>query len=260
MVFRPRWNASGFGALWVRQTREQKVKALTYHGKREGRSEGVTELLSKPDCDAIINVTAYAICGVDLYVLGSDIPCLQRGDVSGQHTAGELVVRRTFGDRAVTRFEIPGDECFSWKRGFHPACERTNSSSETTTPDISRSILVVDDDVPVAETICEMLSDLGYKVFVADSGALALELVKSHAEIECVLTDHAMPEMNGTELASSIRKVKPHLPVVLCTGYADPCNGTNLQLPRLTKPYRQDDLRDLIATILSANRPNGSTV
>ena len=133
----------------------------------------------------------------------------------------------------------------------NPSVEPAMEKQPVTMVDTPRCILVVDDDVLVAESISEMLSDLGHTVYVAYSGAAALELIYEHAEIELVLTDHAMPEMTGIELASLSRKFKPSLPIVLGTGYAGPSEGTDLQLPRLSKPYRQDDLRSLIASIFS---------
>ena len=52
-------------------------------------------------------------------------------------------------------------------------------------------------------------------------------------------------------LSESNPSVEPAMPIVLGTGYAGPSEGTDLQLPRLSKPYRQDDLRSLIASIFS---------
>jgi signal transduction histidine kinase len=134
----------------------------------------------------------------------------------------------------------------------NPPAKPARETQTTAIADMPICILVVDDEVLVAESISEMLSELGHTVHVAYSGALALELIRAHTEIELVLTDHAMPGMTGTELASSIRKFKPNLPIVLGSGYAELPEGTDLQLPRLFKPYRQDDLRSSIASIISA--------
>ncbi|MGH6813884.1 MAG: response regulator [Methylocella sp.] len=133
-----------------------------------------------------------------------------------------------------------------------PSAEPASEKQPVTTADTPKCILVVDDDVLVAESISEMLSDLGHTVHVAYSGALALEFVHAHTEIELVLTDHAMPGMTGVELASSIRKIKPNLPIVLGTGYTGLPEGTNLHLRQLSKPYRRDDLKNLIASVISA--------
>jgi FixJ family two-component response regulator len=58
-----------------------------------------------------------------------------------------------------------------------------------------------------------------------------------------------MPGMTGSELARRIREVWPDLPVVLATGYADLPNGFEPELPRLAKPYKQQELADLISSL-----------
>jgi FixJ family two-component response regulator len=62
-----------------------------------------------------------------------------------------------------------------------------------------------------------------------------------------VITDYAMPVMTGGELAAEIHRVRPGLPVVIATGYSDAPGQTGL--PRLNKPYRQQDLAILFATL-----------
>jgi signal transduction histidine kinase len=113
----------------------------------------------------------------------------------------------------------------------------------------SRTVLVVDDDPLVAAGAAAMLEDLGHTVIQASSGREALALVQSDREIDLVLTDHAMPEMTGVELARRLRQLRPDLPVVLATGYADlPANVTaELGLPRLAKPFDQDELSHAVA-------------
>jgi CheY-like chemotaxis protein len=66
-----------------------------------------------------------------------------------------------------------------------------------------------------------------------------------------VITDHAMPGMTGTELARQIRQTWPGLPVVLATGYAELPNGEDPGLPRLSKPYVQEELAALIDKVVA---------
>ena len=96
-----------------------------------------------------------------------------------------------------------------------------------------------------------MLEDLGHMVVEANSGEEALDLLAADRRIALVVTDHAMPGMTGAELARRIRAMSPDLPIVLATGYADlPTGETDtLALPRLAKPYRQDDLAQAIASV-----------
>jgi len=145
-------------------------------------------------------------------------------------------------------------ELFFPRSNSGPPTEPPTEAHGTTTTHAAVRILVVDDDALVLESVCEMLSDLGHSVYVANSGANALEQIRAHAEIELVLTDHAMPAMTGVELANSIRKIKPNLPVVIGTGYAELPGGADLPLPHLSKPYCEDELASLIASTLSSRR------
>jgi signal transduction histidine kinase len=110
----------------------------------------------------------------------------------------------------------------------------------------SLQVLVVEDDEMVAAGTLAMLEDLGHAAIEANSAAAALKILESDRAIDIVVTDHAMPGMNGTELARRIRQAWPELPVVLVTGYADLPNGCDPLLPRLAKPYRQRELGDLL--------------
>ncbi len=113
----------------------------------------------------------------------------------------------------------------------------------------SYQVLVVEDDQMVAAGTLAMLEDLGHNAIEANSAAVALEILGANRAIDIVVTDHAMPGMNGSELASYIRQTWPGLPVVLVTGYADLTNGSDPLLPRLAKPYRQQELGDLISAL-----------
>ncbi|SEO38843.1 Signal transduction histidine kinase [Luteibacter sp. UNC138MFCol5.1] len=115
----------------------------------------------------------------------------------------------------------------------------------------SITILTVDDDDLVRATTVEMLEDLGYSVVAARSGAEALRLLEG-ACVDLVITDHAMPQMTGAQLAAAIRERLPDLPIVMATGYADLPPGQTLDLPRLAKPYSQATLADIVARTVVA--------
>jgi PAS domain S-box-containing protein len=108
-------------------------------------------------------------------------------------------------------------------------------------------VLVVDDDSLVLTSTGLLLEDLGHRVLSAVSGAQALELLGSEQHIDLVITDMAMPRMNGAQLAKAIRTLKPDLPIILATGYAERLEGFATELPRLSKPYTQLNLVEVIA-------------
>ncbi len=108
------------------------MKALTWHGKGDIRCESVPDPAIEHPRDAIIKVTACAICGSDLHLYDGVMPSMERGDVLGHETMGEVVdvgkevANLKKGDRVVVPFTIACGECFFCKRGFYSGCERTN--------------------------------------------------------------------------------------------------------------------------------------
>ena len=112
-------------------------------------------------------------------------------------------------------------------------------------------VLVVDDDPLVTASTAAMLEDLGHSVVEALSGPRALDMLRLGATVDVVITDHAMPGMTGTELARQIKQVWPALPIILATGYAELPNGEDPGLPRLGKPYVQEELASQIAKVVA---------
>ncbi|MFH6784269.1 MULTISPECIES: MHYT domain-containing protein [Methylobacterium] len=114
----------------------------------------------------------------------------------------------------------------------------------------ARVVLVVDDDPLVLENSAAMLEDLGHRVVEARSGQEALELMRRARTLDLVLTDHAMPEMTGLQLAARVAAERPGLRVILATGYADLGPDDALDLPRLAKPYDQATLARMIEAVM----------
>jgi PAS domain S-box-containing protein len=104
------------------------------------------------------------------------------------------------------------------------------------------TVMVVDDDNLVLMNTAAMLEDLGHEVVEANSAEQALRALRRARRIDLVITDQLMPAMTGIQLIEAIRAEWPHLPVILATGYAELPPGTDPNLPRLGKPFRQEDL------------------
>jgi nitrogen-specific signal transduction histidine kinase len=109
------------------------------------------------------------------------------------------------------------------------------------------SVLVVDDDSLVMTSTSLLLEDLGHRVLGATSGEQALRLFDQGEVIDLMITDMAMPKMSGAQLAHSVRMLKPDLPIILATGYAERLEGFAAELPRLPKPFTQMGLVAIIA-------------
>jgi PAS domain S-box-containing protein len=119
-------------------------------------------------------------------------------------------------------------------------------------------ILLVDDDPLVSMNTTNMLVDLGHSVSEAPSGAQALQLLETDLQFDVVVTDYAMPGMNGLDLATKIRQIKPKLPIILASGYAELPPHITLDFARLGKPYSQDDLAQALKAALDVGPTDSS--
>jgi PAS domain S-box-containing protein len=120
-------------------------------------------------------------------------------------------------------------------------------------------ILAVDDDSLVLTNTAGMLEDLGHIVLQATSGRDALRRLNEQAA-DLVLTDFAMPQMTGIQLADAVGAEWPDLPVLLVTGYAEVPAETASHLPRLAKPFREDQLVRAIDDVMTASRRRAAAV
>lgn len=123
--------------------------------------------------------------------------------------------------------------------------------------DGAKTILVVDDEDMVRETLVLSLGDAGYAVLSAGSGAEALDLVAAGNEVDVLVTDLAMPSMDGLTLIRKIRERRPDLPAILLTGYAG--HGAQLAVggslegafTLMRKPISEAQLIDRIEAMLA---------
>jgi CheY-like chemotaxis protein len=116
------------------------------------------------------------------------------------------------------------------------------------------SVLVVDDDSLVLVGTAAMLEDLGHTVILASSGKEALAILGKGERFDLVITDLAMPGMTGLQLAAAIKSGWPAMPIVVATGYSELAGDTDL--PKLSKPFRQEDLVRALAACLQSAREN----
>ena len=88
-------------------------------------------------------------------------------------------------------------------------------------PGGTERILVIDDESIIADMNKTILERLGYTVTATTSSTEALEKVRTHAdEWDLIVTDQTMPDLSGVELAREIMKIKPDMPIILCSGYS----------------------------------------
>lgn len=111
------------------------------------------------------------------------------------------------------------------------------------------TILVVDDDALITLNTADQLAELGHSPVEAFSAAEALAILERRSDIAALITDYSMPGMNGVQLAEAARAIRPGLPILLATGYAELPQDAPSDLLRLEKPFQQDDLARRIATL-----------
>lgn len=80
------------------------------------------------------------------------------------------------------------------------------------------SVLIVDDDIGMTETLSDILTDLGHHVEIANDGYEAIRKVKNH-KFDVTLMDIKMPIINGVETFKEIRKIQPNPIVMMMTAY-----------------------------------------
>ena len=145
---------------------------------------------------------------------------------------------------------------------------RTSANNDHTT------ILLVDDDLAVRNAISDLLEGLGYRVRAAADGETALDLLRTAPEVDVLLTDVAMPVMTGPALAREAVRVRPGLPVIFMSGYANPHQlameqeGTVPLERLLQKPFRPSQLTEQLDAVLGraeapaarSGQPIGSAV
>ncbi len=112
------------------------------------------------------------------------------------------------------------------------------------------TILVVEDDAIVRMLIVDVLEELEFKVLEADGSEPALEKLKDLTQqIDLMMTDVGLPEMDGRELANEARVLRPALPILFASGYAE-----TIEVPQdmhvIGKPFSIDQLRDKVNSIL----------
>lgn len=119
----------------------------------------------------------------------------------------------------------------------------------STTPSI---ILVVEDDDIVRMLIVDVLEELEFKVLEADGSEQALEILNAlDQRIDLMMTDVGLPGMDGRQLALKARELRPALPILFASGYAE-----SIDVPGgmflIGKPFSIDQLRDKVKSILGS--------
>ncbi len=148
-----------------------------------------------------------------------------------------------------TRFDIllPRHEEATWQAALPQAAALPVAPAPRRSA--SRTLLLVDDEVPVRTLVERVMVRAGWQVIAAGSAEEALELVEAGdlaPALACVISDVAMPGMDGPALVRALRCLQPDLPAILMSGYAEQSLRKSLQAADIcfvSKPFSMGDLR-----------------
>jgi CheY-like chemotaxis protein len=120
----------------------------------------------------------------------------------------------------------------------------------------SAKILVVEDEALIGEMVADALEEQGFEVFLVSNAADALRHLESGAQIDALFTDIHLPGgMDGSELASRVRALRPDMPIVYASGQWHPSDSERL-VPRsmfLAKPYDPRDAGSLLMRLVATH-------
>ncbi len=120
-------------------------------------------------------------------------------------------------------------------------------------------ILIVDDEDMLVELNQQRLMRLGYDVVSTTSGVDALHIFREEPNgFDLVITDQTMPNLTGMGLAMELRKVRPGIPIILCTGHSDKVSSEHMQERGiqgfLMKPVDKREMAEAVRRILDTNK------
>jgi PAS domain S-box-containing protein len=117
------------------------------------------------------------------------------------------------------------------------------------------TVLLVDDEALVRASTAQMLHELGFSIVEAASAEDALAMIDAGLKFDLLVTDHLMPGMTGTDLAAELSRRLVGAAVVIVSGYAE-AEEIAVDLPRITKPFRLEELATIIRATLCAPAHN----
>ena len=120
----------------------------------------------------------------------------------------------------------------------------------------NKHFLFVDDQEVIAQMGKEMLEHLGYEVTACTSSVEALETFRSNPEkFDLMITDQLMPQMTGTQFAAELMRIRPHMGIVLCSGFGEFAAAEDRKKlgirEHIMKPYLAGDLHAAVRRALN---------
>jgi PAS domain S-box-containing protein len=181
------------------------------------------------------------------------------GEGSGMGMAVVHGIVQKYGGAITVYSEVGQGSTFNV---FFPRIEGEPEPARIPSPALSTGkgrILLVDDEEIQLRTMQSMLKRLGYQVTARSSSPEALsEFQADPSGFDLVITDQTMPKMTGAKLAESFLKIRPGIPVILCTGFSEVVNGEKAKLlgicELVMKPFTVKEISEMIRRVLEEKR------
>ena len=169
-----------------------------------------------------------------------------------KQSRGHVFVDSAKGNGTSVRIYLPAAETGT------PAAKADTARQSGARVGGSETILMVEDDPDLANLMRDVLGSLGYMVLDARSAGEAAELSGGFTDpIDLLVTDVSLPDLSGRELADSLRKPRPGLPVLYISGFPPSVDASDAPQPGaafLAKPFSPAELADRVRTVLDGHR------
>jgi CheY-like chemotaxis protein len=147
---------------------------------------------------------------------------------------------------------------FEWPTGVAPAARRRDAGARKAPAAPARlagRVLVADDEQVIRDFLADLLSGWGLEVVACADGAEARDAFAEDPQtFDAVVTDQTMPRLTGLQLAKLVTRMRPGVPVILCTGYGEDLKPRELEAAGVRtlakKPVEPHQLRELLAAAL----------
>jgi PAS domain S-box-containing protein len=169
--------------------------------------------------------------------------------------SGQIEVESEVGDGTVVRVFLPS------QRGSLPSPEH---ESQVRQLGGDETVLVVEDEGLVRQTVNHYLTRWGYRVLEARDGAEALDIIKAQPDIQLLLTDMVLPGLGGAQLARDAVELRPDLRVLFMSAHPKVKlvreRSLDADAPALQKPFTEDTLIVKVREVLGVAPPPPQTV